>query len=226
MKKLTIKEEAKRYDEALERARECMNDGGISQNTIDYLCNIFPELKEGEAERIRKWCISHFKAAIRATKDNAEYQKYLNNKVIPWLEKQCVKEVDPRRENLEELLAADSIYQMSMNEAMVEEAKSKAINALSELQIGKLLGLEKQGEQPEQDNSDVNDYNSIDPYFGKQIEMRLSWSGEDTSKVQRICMYLNEAKKYFGDVSEVRECIEWLESIKDRIGFGLICTTK
>ncbi len=34
-----------------------------------------------------------------------------------------------------------------MNEAMVEEAKSKAINALSELEISKLLGLEKQDEQ-------------------------------------------------------------------------------
>jgi hypothetical protein len=36
---------------------------------------------------------------------------------------------------------------MSMNEAMVEEARTKAINALSELEISKLLGIEKQGEQ-------------------------------------------------------------------------------
>lgn len=47
-----------------------------------------PELAESEDERIRKWCISHFKAAFRVTKDNAEYQEYLNKKVIPWLEKQ------------------------------------------------------------------------------------------------------------------------------------------
>ena len=35
-----------KYKNALERARECMKDGGISQNTIDYLCDIFPELKD------------------------------------------------------------------------------------------------------------------------------------------------------------------------------------
>ena len=48
----------------------------------------FPELKESEDERIRKWCISHFRECFRVTKDNVEYKEYLNNKVIPWLEKQ------------------------------------------------------------------------------------------------------------------------------------------
>jgi hypothetical protein len=43
---------------------------------------------EPEDERIRNWCISHFKECIRVSKINVEYQKYLSNKVIPWLEKQ------------------------------------------------------------------------------------------------------------------------------------------
>jgi len=43
---------------------------------------------ETEDERIRNWCISHFKECIRVSKNNVEYQKYLSNKVIPWLEKQ------------------------------------------------------------------------------------------------------------------------------------------
>lgn len=51
----------------------------------------FPELAEDEDERIRKWCISHFQAVVLVTKNNAEYQEYLNNKVIPWLEKQGEK---------------------------------------------------------------------------------------------------------------------------------------
>ena len=44
------------------------------------------------------------------------------------------------------------------------------------------------------------------------------WSGEDSSKEQRICKYLNEAKKYYADITEVRECMDWLKSLKDRIG--------
>ena len=48
-------------------------------------------------------------------------------------------------------------------------------------------------------------------------EISPNWSEEDMSKVQRICKYLNEAKKYYADITEVRECIEWLKSIQDRV---------
>jgi hypothetical protein len=60
----------------------------MSEYCKEKVEGFFPELAESEDERIRKWCISHFKAAFRVTKDNAEYQEYLNKKVIPWLEKQ------------------------------------------------------------------------------------------------------------------------------------------
>lgn len=50
---------------------------------------------------------------------------------------------------------------------------------------------------------------------GKQVSV---WNEEDIFKVQRICKYLNEAKKYYADITEVRECIDWLKSLKERIG--------
>ena len=43
-----------------------------------------------------------------------------------------------------------------------------------------------------------------------------AWSEEDKSKVQRICKYLDEAKKYYADIIEVRECMDWLKSLRDR----------
>lgn len=43
-----------------------------------------------------------------------------------------------------------------------------------------------------------------------------AWCAEDTFMVQRICKYLDAAKKYYVDSSEVRECIDWLKSIKER----------
>jgi hypothetical protein len=30
---------------------------------------------------------------------------------------------------------------------------------------------------------------------------------------------LNEAKKYYADITEVRECIEWLKFLKERINY-------
>lgn len=76
-----------KYKEALERAKKLYEQGTVTES-LGY---VFPELAESEDERIRKWCISHFKASILVTKNNAEYQEYLNNKVIPWLEKQGEK---------------------------------------------------------------------------------------------------------------------------------------
>ena len=42
----------KKYEEALNRAKESLKDGGISQNSIDYIQSIFPELKESEDEEM------------------------------------------------------------------------------------------------------------------------------------------------------------------------------
>ena len=46
------------------------------------------------------------------------------------------------------------------------------------------------------------------------ITKEKPWSEYDMSKVQRICKYLDEAKKYYADITEVRECIDWLKSLK------------
>lgn len=77
-----------KYKQALDRAKERYS-ACSAPALLEY---IFPELKESEEEKMRKWCISHFKECINVIKDNDEYKKYLNNKVIPWLEKLVVKD--------------------------------------------------------------------------------------------------------------------------------------
>lgn len=47
-----------------------------------------------------------------------------------------------------------------------------------------------------------------------ELAPKTEWSEEDMSKVQRICKYLNEAKKYYADITEVRECMNWLKSLR------------
>jgi hypothetical protein len=47
-----------------------------------------------------------------------------------------------------------------------------------------------------------------------QPQPKQEWSVEDRSKIQRICKYLNEVKKYCADITEVRECIDWLKALK------------
>ena len=136
MKELTTEEKAKRYDEALERARAINNGESVDIEAGTTTCEyIFSELRDFKDERIRKEIIAFIKENYSSAKP-----------WIAWLEKQGEKKSDVRYKYLEELLAADDIYQMAMDDDMVQEAKTKAINALSELEISKPLGLEKQSD--------------------------------------------------------------------------------
>ena len=88
----TIEEKARAYDEAIRKLRGMMpNWERLSYNGKTFLQDliyIIPELAESEDEKIRKWCISHFKECINVIKDNDEYKEYLSNKVLAWLERQ------------------------------------------------------------------------------------------------------------------------------------------
>lgn len=123
---------------ALKILRERHAKALFSERTA--LETLIPELAESEAEWIRRELIDFVDINILSIDER-------HDRWIAWLEKQGEKESDPRYENLEEILAADDIYQMSMNDEMVQEAKEKAVNALSGMCIGRLLGLEKQGKQ-------------------------------------------------------------------------------
>lgn len=75
----------------------------------------------------------------------------------------------------------------------------------------------------------LKDGSAIAPGFNETKEQAIvwlkkqgeksSWSVEDTFKVQRICKYLDEAKKYYIDTRrvEVRECMDWLKSLEDKV---------
>lgn len=92
-----------KYEQGLECIQEILSGAGDTIRTSilqKRLQPFFPELKESEDERIRKWCISHFNACINVIKDNDEYKEYLSNKVIAWLEKQGDKKPT---ENVQEL---------------------------------------------------------------------------------------------------------------------------
>ena len=78
----------KKYKEALEKAKDALSDGTISSNTIAYLQDIFPELKESEDERIREALIDYFDDANKADENPLQSYGIHTDKVIAWLEKQ------------------------------------------------------------------------------------------------------------------------------------------
>ena len=83
MKELSIKDKAKRYDEAISKMKEIITMDNATTSSIEIGEYVFPELKS-EDEKIRKELITHFKNTRCVTKEGAE--KIL--KWITWLEKQ------------------------------------------------------------------------------------------------------------------------------------------
>lgn len=87
MKELTIEEKAARYDEAIEKAKECHTDGlSLHQPVKDILEHIFPEIKESEDERIRKKIIN----LIEKSNEYGGYalHKWEADEMLAWIEKQ------------------------------------------------------------------------------------------------------------------------------------------
>jgi len=88
----TIEEKAKAYDKVLEKSKEfyslCKKCG--AKDTVDFLEDNFPELKESEDERIRKEIIAFIKSVAYAKMDDVK-------RYVAWLEKQDIfskKDVD------------------------------------------------------------------------------------------------------------------------------------
>lgn len=81
MKELSIKEKAKAYDEAIERAKKLYGNGITEE--------IFPELKESQDEKIRKNCIHFLELQKQHHAATFEIEE-----CIAWLEKQGKKPTD------------------------------------------------------------------------------------------------------------------------------------
>ena len=83
MKELSVIEKAKRYDEALTKARNIVNSINVGLIGKDSFEAVFPELKESEDENIRKdliqW-INEFPDTI--------WRSHYKRDILAWLEKQ------------------------------------------------------------------------------------------------------------------------------------------
>ena len=87
MEELSIEQEAKRYDEAIEIARKIKNGEPINVPNGTVIPDvIFPELKEDENDRIRRVIIEHF---VGSHSCMFPYKGFTKEQIIDWLEKQC-----------------------------------------------------------------------------------------------------------------------------------------
>ena len=97
--KLTIEQKAKRYDEAIEIARKIKNGEPINAPNGTVIPDvIFPELKEDEDEKIRKWLIGYFNQYIVDDMPQVFSNSLHVKDIISWLEKQGEQKPYERKE--------------------------------------------------------------------------------------------------------------------------------
>ena len=156
MKELSIEEKARRYDEAIERAKSKINNDKDHVLYEDDVIEIFPELKESEDERIRKELIEF--VDINTLSVDERHDRW-----IAWLEKQeSVEEIVERCKKswynegkiagMAEGLSDDEKYQQGWHDGAFYDKEShtfrhakKPINVTKWIYVDELL--EKQGEQ-------------------------------------------------------------------------------
>jgi hypothetical protein len=119
MKKLSIEEKAKAYDEALKYAMIYYKNGNEDMKTMMKTC--FPVLvEESEDERIRKELIQFFKE-----KDEEDFEEWVPKaKILAWLEKQGEQKPTIEMKSAEESLGIDSeTYNKIVDECICGEQK-------------------------------------------------------------------------------------------------------
>ena len=101
MKELSIEEKAKRYDEAMEKAKNTIEVNQAIPDIVECVESLFPELTESGEEEIRKEITEFFKnySEKGTWKAIPDVKKW-----IDWLEKQAEQKLDkqPHSYELEE----------------------------------------------------------------------------------------------------------------------------
>ena len=128
-----------KYKEALERARKLYNDAKANEYKSDMedYESIFPELKESEDERIRRWLCDYFSSI-----DKAWIHKDITCiDILRWLEKQK----EQKKEKFPPYVTGFKGHPDPAGTSDLEEAAEKYIQgSMCDLDDGPTVGLAKE----------------------------------------------------------------------------------
>jgi hypothetical protein len=200
MIKLSIEEKARRYDEAIEIAKEINNEQ--QAQPFNVMTRVFPELRESEDERIRAALIYNYQGdgCLCTNEYRIDYKE-----IRAWLEKQG-------ENNMGISEATKKKLEDNLNKALEKETP-ESCNEF----------LEKQGEQKQELLTKEKALKNS-PF----VEQKPTWSEEDEAiyygvieTEQYMLDVVNGIKKFnVGNISIKEECtreLNWLKSLKDRI---------
>lgn len=217
MKELSIEQKARAYDEALEKAKRLYGEGTITE----CLCHIFPELKESRDEKIRKLLIRLF-----TSNTNEKFDDVSTQDILAWLEKQ-------KQDDLTNYKKTSSNYDEAEKEKcdFVGDGFIKCYADFQDFKEGETYWFEYIGDDKYNVRSDnlLGKTYHITPcqlytifkkqtWLEKQGAHKLAWSEEDEHRAEDTIYFLDTAKKHYASTVGLDACIDWLQSLKQRIG--------
>ena len=181
-----IKEKAKAYDEAINKAKSLYKAAEPMSGCNVLLETIFPELKESEDERIRKSIIN---LIIKSAQNGGmALHKWESQQMIAWLEKKGKQKHD--------------------NNCFLSWSEE------DELYIRELESLVKRVwviAEHQNDKDTIHKMSDLS-FFLKTLkpQQKPVWSEEDDKKAERIIRLLQEAY----DINCINGSIDWLKSLR------------
>ena len=223
----TIEEKARRYDEALERAKNTIEVNQAIPDIVECVESLFPELSESEDEKIRKALIEHVKGIYKDS-CTEEISKE-RDMFLTWLEKQgelvnsLSKGLDNAHERIDELIQKNNLLieqlekqgEQNVNRETKPRTYGDFIKRLTESEqeylqgyvnkvIEKTKELQKQGELKPIKEHNVCDfcedrYGCVNPCPVKLIEQKPTDKIEPKFKIGDTMRTLQEAKDGWTD---------------------------
>ena len=201
MKELSIEEKAKRYDEAIKRAKEY--DFSLTGVCVgDIIEDVFPELKEDEDEKIRK-------ALIEVIRHNYVLTGSINHiptkDILAWLEKQGESYTKSD---------VDDAYLKGVTNTKKEIEKQYEANYQIRKDIATFI-FNYKGDI--KDRAKWMDYLGIKVSFiEKQVGQKPAWSEDDDANLVRAQAFIRNTS--LKDVDEIKESVlTWITSLKYRV---------
>ena len=213
------------YEKEYKKLKEGIKNAYLyaqTNSTKTVLENILPELKESEGERIKKHIISYLRneKIVKKYISDIEFDKW-----IAWLEKQ-------------NSIADNANYDAKSELAMIEKRgvqKSIWHNEYEEPKRDSLILLIMQSGtpivakiiEPNHTFSHGERWAYIDDLLEKQGKQKPDWSEEDEQHIDSLLKRLDGLcrNEFERTRFAINEDIDWLKSLKDRVGCEANCTT-
>lgn len=241
MKKLSIEEKAKAYDEALERAKKewSNNLDNAYKNYRESLEIIFPELKESRDERIRKALKEYF---INSFQNNgvAAICGVPIKDVFAWLEKQDEMRLWSIKDAKDGDVLVASDKSLFIYDGSINENGSVGFHIAFTEDMGIILNSDDGCGWEEKDSCHPATKKQRDLLFQKMKESGYEWNADDKKlikveqntdsgscsldedMIKSICEGLQDVFDEFGwsdfGNTPIHDIIDWLKKIEQRIG--------